>query len=128
MRKIVAAPQSNEYKKAYYEKCGKPSALELEKKEIDVAAPEVGGVEADGSERGSGSTDAKKRKHGDGRLWYLRNIEHRKACNRQHRAHIQERQREYKLRNRETINAQNRQYRLRKREQRRMEKFQKRME
>ena len=143
MRKIVAAPQSNEYKKAYYKKCGKPSALELEKKEIDVAAPEVGGVEADGSERGSGSTDAKERKKErereycwrnrerrkeQSRVWRLMSPAHGKAYYRKNRARILERLREYKRRNHEQINAQNRQYSMRKRETLRMEEFKKRME
>ena len=116
MRKIVAAPQSNEYKKAYYKKCGKPSALELEKKEIDVAAPEVGGVEADGSERGSGSTAAKKRTNERCRAWRLRNKEHLKAYNREHREQIRERKRRHRVKNSERIKAYNREWRLRKRE------------
>ena len=81
---------------------GKPSALELEKKEIDVAAPEVGGVEADGSERGSGSTDAKKRTNERCRAWRLRNSEHLKAYNRQHREQILECKRRHRVNNSET--------------------------
>ena len=139
MRKIVAAPKINEYKKAYYKKCGKPSALELEKKEIDVAAPEVGGGEADGSEHGSGSTDAKEQNKERCRVWRLRNREHIKTYRRKNRAHIVERERKYRVRNSEHICRRKREYYLRKREEkrercmkrredRRMEECKKRME
>ena len=111
MRKIVAAPKTNEYKKAYYKKCGKPSALELEKKEIDVAAPEVGGVEADGSERGTGSTDAKERKKEYNRVWQLKNKERKNESRRMWRLRNKERKKEHdrvwKLRNSERIKAYN---------------------